>query len=163
MFFKRLFQISILFMFTFQVGFAQSAKDTRIPYTVGDRETLLEIKLKLEAYQTAMNVKLEVYQESMNAKLDLMNEKLDAYQKSTDAKLEGINSRLSFLEALMITMIGIIIAGIAGLGTYLVWTQKRERQLAQAQTKTDDSVGITKAELDEIISKHIQEHFEKQL
>lgn len=164
MFLRKLLRALLILIIGLQWCFAQSAKDTKIPYTVGDRQTLLEIKLKLDAYQESTNAKLDAYQESINAKLDahqkFMDAKLKAYQESTDAKLDGINSRLSFLESLMITMISIIIASIAGLGTYLIWTQKRERQLAQAQTKTEQPETITKAELESIL-KRIQEFQEQ--
>ena len=136
--FKGKHWICLLALLSAGMCFGQGSQAVEIPYTTRDRELILEIKLRIEAHEKAMK------------------EKLEAYQKASDDRFDVLNSRLDFLQNLSLAILAAIMASIVAIAAYLVWTQKRERQLARETVEVKQNQQFSDTQIEMIVKKVIE-------
>ncbi|MDW8333650.1 MAG: hypothetical protein RMM53_05505, partial [Bacteroidia bacterium] len=71
--------------------------NTPVPFTLGDRDRLHTVELKLEALEKTVDLRF------------------DAMQKQIDARFEAVDKRLELIQGLLWTLIGVMVALGSGL------------------------------------------------
>ncbi len=91
--------------------------NTPAPFTLGDRDRILIVEMKLDAMQKQMDLRFE----AMDKRLDGMDKRLDAMDK----RLDGMDRRFDFLQNLLWAIIGLLVA----LGTGVFAQMQRINKL----------------------------------
>ncbi len=81
--------------------------NTPVPFTLGDRDRLHTVELKLEALEKNIDQRFDAMQKQMDVRFDAMQKQMDA--------------RFDFLQQLLLAIIGIMIA----IGTGIFWQIQR--------------------------------------
>ena len=77
--------------------------------------------------------------EAIEKRFEYLEKLIQANKESIQASKEYLDNRIDFLQNLMLGLLGLAVSVVVGLAAYLVWTQSRERELAQGTAKTISS------------------------
>ena len=133
-FLKSLVIVVYLLVSTQQVSAQASKTDIN-----SIRELAIAIQLGFEKVQIQfenMEKQRQADKEALDRRFESMDKRFESMDKrfeSMDKRFESLEKRISFIETLMIAQLTAIFTLIASLGAYVIWTQNRERKLAQTQ------------------------------
>ncbi|MCS7085170.1 MAG: hypothetical protein NZ534_03715, partial [Bacteroidia bacterium] len=77
--------------------------NTPVPFTLGDRDRLHTVELKLEALEKTVDLRFDAMQKQIDARFE-------AIQRQTDARFEAVDKRLELIQGLLWTLIGVMVA-----------------------------------------------------
>ena len=92
-----------------------------------------------QADKEAMEKRFKALEKQRQADREAIEKRFEYLEKLIQANKEALDERIDFLENLMLGLLGLAVSIVAGLAAYLVWTQSRERELAQGTAKTISS------------------------
>ena len=74
--------------------------------------------------------------EYLDKRFAAIDKRFEALERMIQANKEDLDKRIDFVQSLVLAQFSLAVAIVIGLAAYLVWTQNRERELAQKTGKT---------------------------
>ena len=87
-----------------------------------------------QADRELMEKRFEAIEKRFEYLEKLIQANKEALEKLIQANKEALDERIDFLENLMFGIFGLAVSVVFSLAGYLVWTQNKERELAQKTT-----------------------------
>ena len=98
------------------------------------RELAIIMQLGFENAEKQRQADKEAIEKRFEYLEKLIQANKESLEKLIQANKEALDERIDFLENLILGLLGLAVSIVASLAGYLVWTQRRERELAQKTT-----------------------------
>ena len=97
-----------------------------------DINTIRELAIVMQLGFESVNKQFE----NVNKQFENAEKQRQADKEAMEKRLQALEKHIEFVQSLVLAQFSLAVAIVIGLAAYLVWTQNRERELAQKTGKT---------------------------
>ena len=122
--------INLLFAFCLVLTMPATAQNPKTNVNT-IRELAIVVQLGFENAEKQRQADREAAEKQRQADREAAEKQRQADREAIDKRFDALEKRIDLLENLIFGIFGVLVSIGGGLVGYLIWTQKRERELAQ--------------------------------
>ncbi len=111
--------------------------NTPVSFTLGDRDRLHTVELKMEALEKTVDVRFDAMQKQIDARFDAIQRQMDTRFEAVDRRLDAMDKRFDFLQSLLWTIVSVLLALCGGIVALAVATYMQMQRINKLLARHD--------------------------